>query len=98
MVYRSVEESDCYPPDGVRQWLHSGVFLDGGANYEPECVEGPTQCERGGCPHGGCARDLASLVPPSSDRGFPTSDVRGRARGICGAHSDLNLFALYSSR
>ncbi|GJQ72894.1 hypothetical protein Trydic_g1541 [Trypoxylus dichotomus] len=66
MVYCSVEESGCYPPDEVHEWLHSGVFLDSGVSYEPRCVEGPTQCPvlerfefpdvcgRGGCPHGGC--------------------------------------------
>ncbi|GJQ80844.1 hypothetical protein Trydic_g14106 [Trypoxylus dichotomus] len=66
MLYRSLEESGCYPPDEVHQWLHSGVLVDGVVPHELGCVEGPAQCPalerfefpdargRGGCPHGGC--------------------------------------------
>ncbi|GJQ88434.1 hypothetical protein Trydic_g9500 [Trypoxylus dichotomus] len=85
MVYRSVEESGCYPPDEVHQWLHSGVFVGGGVPYELGCVEGPAQCPvlerfqfpdvhgRSGFPHGAYVDyggPKGSFVYPNLKRGI----------------------------
>ncbi|GJQ71845.1 hypothetical protein Trydic_g11523 [Trypoxylus dichotomus] len=54
-----------------------------------------TRSKMNGCPYGGCVRyagpknGLASLAPPLTDRGFPTSDVRDREHGVCGLPSLL---------